>query len=301
MPMIRTYRKRLEIVIQTQDRVAFEERPHFVAGLLFLALGLMMIVLTFRGHPVGPTAIVVGIVVGTALCVLGLLALVRTTISAVRQPGILEIRRQLGPAIMNRLYPFADVVRVFERRTRKGNGLRVELVDGHKKNLTLWTEYVSLSKEVGVLNHFVHRGRMDDLEERVVVFAGEWFRRNFRIGSPLSFAIDGVDATRFFEEFEVEFKVDLNPLREFWSLHFPPRHGPYFAWIVVVVLSYFLGSYLHQLVRWCPTLIWTLMLATASDGFIGGLFPRRPFQSLSTILSMRLGGAVVRQYDDRPV
>jgi hypothetical protein len=262
--MVRCYRDHLDTVEETKDRVAFEERPHVLAGLLFIAVGIMMAVLSIRGHAVGPGAVVTGILVGLALCVFGSLGLVRTTISASKEPGTLQIRRQLGTVSVSRQYALEDVVRAFERRTRKGNGLRLELVDGRKKNLTLWTEYLSLSSEVAMLNHFIHRGRMDSLEERVIGFAGEWFRRNFCLSSRLSFGLHGVNATPFFEEFETEFKVDLTPLRESWNLHFRSPQGPSIAWLVVLVLSYFVGSSLHGLVQWCPTWIWTIALATAS-------------------------------------
>lgn len=96
------------------------------------------------------------------MCALGLLGLVRTTISATRKPGVLEVRRQLGPAMMARQYPVKDIVRTFERRTFKGNGLRVELVGGRKKNLTLWTQYSSLYSAVGDLNYFIQLGRKEE-------------------------------------------------------------------------------------------------------------------------------------------
>lgn len=150
--------QRLDVVSRTRDRVCLEERPHVVIGPLFLVFGILIMVLI----PTYGAALVAKFVLGSAMCALGLLGLVRTTISATRKPGVLEVRRQLGPAMMARQYPVKDIVRTFERRTFKGNGLRVELVGGRKKNLTLWTQYSSLYSAVGDLNYFIQLGRKEE-------------------------------------------------------------------------------------------------------------------------------------------
>jgi hypothetical protein len=151
--------RRLEVLEQTSDRIVVQENPHPLIGSMFIAFGTVGIIGFISEHR-RPSANIGGaIVVGVTailLIALGLSALIRSVVSLDRNAGILRVRRRVLGIDIEKHYEIQRVKQVFERQTRKGNGLRLELSDGRKKNLTLWTEYRSLTKEVGAFNHLIH-------------------------------------------------------------------------------------------------------------------------------------------------
>ena len=53
--------------------------------------------------------------------------------------------------------------------------------------------------------------------------------------------IDGDDAVNFFQAFEAEFEVDLEPLYQNWSSHFGPEGFPLSVGVVMVVIASAVG------------------------------------------------------------
>jgi hypothetical protein len=133
-------RDRLQVIVRTRDRIDLQEKPHFIAGVFFIILGLATIVASLRRYDTEPLATVLVMLIGIGILTLGIFGLVRSTISAERNKGFLRVQHQLGRLTFHIQYPAGNIKRVFERKTRKGNGLRIELIDGRKKNLSLWTE-----------------------------------------------------------------------------------------------------------------------------------------------------------------
>jgi hypothetical protein len=103
------------------------------------------------------------IMVGGAACAwflfFGLYGSVESTFFLSRTSGILLIKRKLGWLTFEQAYSLNEVSHVFERKTLKGNGLRMQLLSGKKKSLTFFTEYSSLDAQAVALNHFIHAAR----------------------------------------------------------------------------------------------------------------------------------------------
>ena len=160
--------RRLEVLEQTSDRFVVQENPHRLIGSPFIAFGTVAIIGFITEHQ-RPSANIGGTIVvsvtSTLLIALGLSALIRSVVSLDRDAGILRVRRRVLGIDIEKHYEIQKVKQVFERKTRKGNGLRLELSDGRKKNLTIWTEYQSLTKEVGAFNHLIHATRTRALRE----------------------------------------------------------------------------------------------------------------------------------------
>jgi len=156
---MRLLRDQLEIIEQTKDRFVVQEVPHNIIGSGFVFLGIVMAVAAIRqrSDQIGGK-----LLVGLAcfwILGLGLRGLVRSTISIDRKSGILLVRRRFLGIDLERQYGAQNIERAFERKTLKGNSLRLELVGGRKKSLTLFTEYTSLAEQAGTLNHFIHGSR----------------------------------------------------------------------------------------------------------------------------------------------
>jgi hypothetical protein len=255
---MRLTREQLQILEETPQRVALQEVPHLVIGPSFLVFGLSMIVAVIlhqdSTHLAGTLVVVM---VGLGFFVLGLCGLVRSTISVERQVGILMVKRHLGWMTVHTQYPAKDIKRIFEHRTGKGNGLRVELVDGRKKNLSLWTEYSALGEQVAALNRLIRSEGLDETEESVLDFVNEHFRRPFQLGAPIPFGLQDVNATSFFLAFEERFHPDLTALRDHWALHCHSENSIGF-WLIACVGSVVMGVSLHEVVRRFP--IWAGVL-----------------------------------------
>ncbi len=161
--------RRLEVLEQTSDRIVVQENPHQLIGSMFIAFGTVEIIGFISEHQrqsanIGGT--IVASVTAILLIALGLSALIRSVVSLDRNAGILCVRRRVLGIDIEKHYEIQRVKQVFERQARKGNGLRLELSDGRKKNLTLWTEYLSLAKEVGAFNHLIHATRTRAVSNR---------------------------------------------------------------------------------------------------------------------------------------
>jgi hypothetical protein len=156
---VRLLRGRLLLVEHSKDRFAILEAPHRFTGWAFIlvGIGLAVTALDLPNPQLAGTALIV--LMSVSVLSLGLLALVRSTISIDRKSGILRVRRRLLGIEWEKQYSAANIERVFERKTRGGNGLRLELVGGRKKNLTLFTEYLSLSEQAGTLHYFIQGSR----------------------------------------------------------------------------------------------------------------------------------------------
>jgi len=154
-------RDALESVEQTKDQIVLREKPHYLFGIFFCSLGLLPFGLGVRdawfAHDLSKLAF------GGFLCAcflaLALYASVESTFYVSRVLGAIRVTRRLIWLTFERSYSVDEVSQVFERKTLKGNGLRMKLVSGEKKSLTLFTEYASLDTQIGMLNHFIHAAR----------------------------------------------------------------------------------------------------------------------------------------------
>ena len=154
-------REALEWVEQTKDQIVLREKPHYLIGIFFCSMALIMIGFGFRDARVTPDPIKT--VFDGFLCAcflaLALYASVESTFYLSRVLGTLRVTRRLIWLTFERSYSVDEVSQVFERKTLKGNGLRMQLVSDEKKSLTLFTEYASLDTQIGMLNHFIHAAR----------------------------------------------------------------------------------------------------------------------------------------------
>ena len=89
-----------------------------------------------------------------------LYAAVASEFTADRGHGQLVVRRRLGPWSVSKTYCADSIVRVYVRRTIKGNGLALRLKSGRSKGLTMSLDSQGRFDHLaGVLNHFLHSSR----------------------------------------------------------------------------------------------------------------------------------------------
>jgi hypothetical protein len=144
--------ERLETVEETRDLLTLREKPHLFIGLGFCVFSLLPVALLVRSPRIG----LLGAVVPCAwFLFLGLYASVESTFLVSRAAGTLRVKRRLWWLVAEREYSLHEISRFFEWQSTKGNRLRMELLSGKKKSLTLFAEYSSLESEAAMLNHFL--------------------------------------------------------------------------------------------------------------------------------------------------
>jgi len=104
----------------------------------------------------------------------------------------------------------------------------------------------------------------DQLEARILDFVAEELvvdRKKLKLSSAIvqDLRVDGDDAMDFFEAFQKEFTVDLQPLWASWNRYFhPERHRRNWQVVVVFLASLALGMIIHSFVGVLPWWTWTL-------------------------------------------
>lgn len=70
----------------------------------------------------------------------------------------------------------------------------------------------------------------------------------------------GEDAVEFFDDFGVEFKVDLDDLHIRWDQHFVPEGGLSYSFLVILTLCIVSGAGLRGLIGLLPSWAWSIAL-----------------------------------------
>jgi hypothetical protein len=154
-------RDSLEPVVYTKDQIVLKENAHRLIGAGFCSLALVVSagflrdLRTFRDMPF---TVMAGLMCSWLL-LLGLYGSIESTVDASRLSGVLRIKRRLGWLRIEHRYSLSEVSQFFERKTLRGNGLRMKLLSGKNKSLTLFTEYTLLGPQVGLLNHILAASR----------------------------------------------------------------------------------------------------------------------------------------------
>lgn len=162
------HRDSLELSQATKNRLVFVEKAHLLGGLFFLGVSSFITAALVRNmlsaSPQFEKEISLALVlpIGIGIGALGLAAMVTSTFTADRTTTQLQIRRQIGAFEVTRSYPFGDIEGFFQRRTLKGNQLKVRFRSGRIKCLTLWAEYRVLDHQESMLNHFVKTASVID-------------------------------------------------------------------------------------------------------------------------------------------
>jgi hypothetical protein len=154
----RLIKQRLTLHESSHDRLVLIEDPHYVYAAFFTVCGCALLIMVLSaalvsGRTVRGAPALTGI--GLAFLALGLWGMVRSTFAIDRDHATLSVQRRLGWLRFARIYPIAEISRVFEWSSIRGTLLRIEFVSGKRKNLTLWADYLPLTGQVALLNSFL--------------------------------------------------------------------------------------------------------------------------------------------------
>jgi hypothetical protein len=138
-----------------------KERAHPIVSSVFWLAAIASFLWVLLASPIrhDPSRVTSAILIFLYWFLWGLYGSVESTFCVSRPSGSLEIRSKVLWFSFKHVYSVNEVSHVSERKTMKGNGLRMQLQSGKKKALTLFTEYVSLEAQVTAINYFIHAAR----------------------------------------------------------------------------------------------------------------------------------------------
>lgn len=108
------------------------------------------------------------------------------------------------------------------------------------------------------------------LEARILDFVAEELvvnKKKLKLSAAIvhDLRVDGDEAVGFFEVFQKEFRVDLQPLWASWNRYFhPERHRRNWQLVMVFVVSLALGVIIHGFIGVLSWWMWTLAILAAS-------------------------------------
>ena len=144
------------------------------------------------------------------------------------------------------------------------------------------------------------------LEARILDFVAEELvvnRKKLKLSSAIvqDLRVDGDDAMEFFEAFQKEFRVDLQPLWVSWNryLH-PERPGRKWQVVMVFVACLALCVIVHNFIGVLPWWTWALAILAVSMFMILPLFvgPALPPITLQDLVDAAMAGRWVKADQD---